>query len=178
MNTLYQQLRQQYPDVLLLFRQSEGDTDIYEAYDEDAEFVAKITGADVGQNNYKELGVNLVVGFPHFNLDKYLPLFVREGRRVAICESIINKSKPTETVKPAISDLNRDEDFIFNRCLANAKSYNEDGGFCIEECDFGNYTKKQVSGYFSQLTQKGYIQEVEDCYFSHYICKEHWKEEE
>lgn len=178
MNNLYQQIREQYPEALLLFRQTNDQVDIYEAYDKDAEFVANIIGSPIEQSNYKELGVNLVVGFPFYNLDKYLPLFVRAGKRVCICDSIIDKSKPTETAEPTFSDLNRDEDFIFNRCLANAKAYNEEGGFCIEECDFGSYTKKQVSGYFSQLTQKGYIQEVEDCYFSHYICKKHWKEED
>ena len=178
MNNLYKQIKKEYPEAILLFRQTTDQQDVYEAYDKDAEFVANIIGSSVQPNENKELGVNLVVCFPHYDLDKYLPLFVRAGKRVGICDSIIDKKKPSETTEPTISDLNRDEDFIFNRCLANAKEYNEEGGFCIEECDFGTYTKKQVSGYFSQLTQKGYIQEVEDCYFSHYICKEHWKEED
>ncbi len=171
MHSMYFQIKEQYPEALLLFHNlNKKGNETYEAYNEDAEFVAKIIGKSASP---EENGATLMIEFPQYDLDKYLPKFVRAGKRVVICDSLSE-----EKAKARISDLNRDEMHIFNECYRNAKSYNEDGGFCIEECDFGGYTKKQISGYFSQLKQKGYIQKVEDCYFSHYINKKHWKEED
>lgn len=69
------------------------------------------------------------------------------------------------------TNLNETEQKVLDLCIENAKSYNEEGAFCYEEIDYKalGLTLNQLKGYLSQLCQKGYIQVLEDCYFSHLV---------
>ena len=75
----YKDIKEQYPDALLLFRNG----DYYEAYDADAKDCASILGITLTKNKETQL-----TGFPFHALDTYLPKLVRAGKRVAICDSI------------------------------------------------------------------------------------------
>lgn len=83
----YKEMKKKHPDAVLLFRNG----DFYEALFEDATDVSKILDLTLVQS--EALGKNKkhpLVGFPHHALDMYLSRIVRSGRRVAICEQLIN----------------------------------------------------------------------------------------
>ncbi len=76
----YNQIKQQYPDALLLFRVG----DFYEARHEDALTASKILGITLT----KQADGTHLCGFPFHALNSYLPRLVRAGKRVAICDDI------------------------------------------------------------------------------------------
>ena len=86
----YREIKEQYPDALVLFRAG----DFYEVYLEDAQEASKILGITLTKTgNYP------LAGFPFHALDIYLPKLVRAGKRVAIAEKVNNKPKVVETVE-------------------------------------------------------------------------------
>jgi len=90
----FKQIKEQYPDALLLFRCG----DFYEMYHEDADKASKVLNITV---THRGDGVHMC-GFPFHALDGYLPKLVRAGFRVAICDQLEpsklekNLSKPAE----------------------------------------------------------------------------------
>src|SRR5690606_27045990 len=102
----YNQVKQKYPDALLLFRVG----DFYETFGEDAIKASKILGIVLTARNNGNSKIELA-GFPHHSLDTYLPKLVRAGQRVAICDQLedpkltkkIVKRGVTEVVTPGIS---------------------------------------------------------------------------
>ena len=76
----YNSLKEQHPDALLLFRVG----DFYESYKEDAVKASKYLGIDLTmQKNGTQ-----VIGFPNNALDKYLPMLIKAGERVAIVDHL------------------------------------------------------------------------------------------
>ena len=73
----YNQIKEQYPDTILLFRVG----DFYEVYHEDAKKASKTLSVTL---THRGDGTPLC-GFPFHALDSYLPKLVRAGYRVAIC---------------------------------------------------------------------------------------------
>ena len=87
----FKQIKEQYPDALLLFRCG----DFYEMYHEDADKASKVLNITV---THRGDGVHMC-GFPFHALDGYLPKLVRAGFRVAICDQLEpTKHKVTEIV--------------------------------------------------------------------------------
>lgn len=78
----YRKMKEKHPEAVLLFRCG----DFYEAYDEDAQVCAEVLGITLTRRNGKE-GLRMA-GFPYHALDTYLPMIIRAGRRVAICDQI------------------------------------------------------------------------------------------
>lgn len=77
--TYFKQLKQQYPDAVILFRMG----GFYQTFEEDAQKVANDLGIIVTKRND---GVRMA-GFPHHALDTYLPRLLRCGNRVAIVDN-------------------------------------------------------------------------------------------
>lgn len=103
----YHQIKQKYPDTLLLFRLG----DFYETFEEDAGIAARVCGITLTKrNNGSEEGTPLA-GFPWHQLDNYLPKLVKAGYRVAICEQLedpklargIVKRDVVEVVTPGVA---------------------------------------------------------------------------
>ena len=92
---VFKDLKEKHPDALLLMRKG----DFYEAFDEDARKVAKSTGLKeqhIIKEGFsaKEDEKNVsYVNFKNSSLDKYLPKLVRDGHRVAICDSLEDMAK-------------------------------------------------------------------------------------
>lgn len=84
----YEAMKKKYPDSILLFRVG----DFYETFCEDAVFVSEILKITLTRRCNAGGGVELA-GFPHHALDKYLPKLVRSGKRVAICEQLLDPFK-------------------------------------------------------------------------------------
>ena len=93
---VFKDLKEKHPDALLLLRKG----DFYEAIGDDAKKVAKSTGLKeqhvikegFEQKDDKEKGISYV-NFKNTSLDKYLPKLVRDGHRVAICDSLEGMAK-------------------------------------------------------------------------------------
>ena len=95
---VFKDLKEKHPDALLLMRKG----DFYEAFDEDAKKVAKSTGLkeqhiikegfEPKEGKGDEKGISYV-NFKNTSLDKYLPKLVRDGHRVAICDSLEDMAK-------------------------------------------------------------------------------------
>lgn len=83
----YDELKKQYPGVILLFR----DGDFYFCYKNDAIEVAKILIIPLEHKGGAD-GIPSA-GFPSNLLNTYLPKLVRAGKRVAICDPL-NPSQP------------------------------------------------------------------------------------
>lgn len=77
--TYFKQLKQQYPEAVILFRMG----NFYQTFEEDAQKVANDLGIIVTKRND---GVRMA-GFPHHALDTYLPRLIRCGNRVAIVDN-------------------------------------------------------------------------------------------
>ncbi|MEN3027172.1 MAG: DNA mismatch repair protein MutS [Chlorobiota bacterium] len=80
----YRQIKQQYPDTIVLFRLG----DFYETFEEDAAITARVCGITLTRRNNGAAGDVPMAGFPHHQLDTYLPKLVRAGYRVAVCEQL------------------------------------------------------------------------------------------
>jgi len=82
----FKQLKEKRPDALLLFRCG----DFYECYEDDAKAVAEVLGITLTKGD----DGTTMAGFPHHAPDKYLPMLVRAGKRVAICDQITPSNSP------------------------------------------------------------------------------------
>lgn len=96
MEKTFRDIKSQYPDAVLLFRVG----DFYELYDTDAVEGSKILGLTLTNNHWAKMA-----GFPFHALDTYLPMLVRAGKRVAICDQLEDPRKTEKTVKRGVSEL-------------------------------------------------------------------------
>jgi len=84
------ELKQQYPGVILLLRVG----DFYEAFDDDADTIARVLSLAKTTRADRRMA-----GFPHMQLDRFLPALVGAGFRVATAEPVLDKPAPA---KPAV----------------------------------------------------------------------------
>ena len=85
----FYELKSEHPEALLLFRTG----DFYETYSEDAEEASKILGITLTKSSIrkdKDDKPLKIAGFPHHALDTYLPKLIRAGKRIAICEQVLD----------------------------------------------------------------------------------------
>lgn len=80
----YRQIKGRYPDTILLFRLG----DFFETFGDDAVVTAAACGITLTKRNNGAAGDMPLAGFPHHQLDNYLPKLVRAGHRVAVCEQV------------------------------------------------------------------------------------------
>ncbi len=103
----YNQIKEKYQDTILLFRLG----DFYETFQDDAVITAKACGITLTKRNNGAAGDLPLAGFPHHQLDTYLPRLVKAGHRVAVCEQLedpklakgIVKRGVTEVVTPGVA---------------------------------------------------------------------------
>lgn len=81
----FNDLKKKHPDAMLLFRKG----DFYEMYKEDALKASVILALKVSEKVIPlEKDPIKFLTFPHHELDKHLPILIRSGQRVAICDAI------------------------------------------------------------------------------------------
>ncbi len=98
----FRQIKEQYPDAMLLFRCG----DFYETYSEDAVKAAKILNITLTKrNNGNSATATEMAGFPYHALDTYLPKLVRAGLRVAICDQLEDPKLTKTLVKRGVTEL-------------------------------------------------------------------------
>lgn len=91
----YFEIKEQYPDSILLFRLG----DFYEMFFEDAKLVSRLldlvlTGRDCGQEERAPM-----CGVPYHSADSYIARLVSKGYKVAICEQTQDPAKAKGLVK-------------------------------------------------------------------------------
>ena len=100
----FREIKNQYPDAVLLFRCG----DFYETYAEDAVRASKILNITLTHRSNgasKEAKALEMAGFPFHALDTYLPKLVRAGLRVAICDQLEDPKLTKKLVKRGVTEL-------------------------------------------------------------------------
>lgn len=103
----YTQIKEKYPETILLFRLG----DFFETFEDDAVITSKVCGITLTKRNNGAAGDMPLAGFPHHQLDAYLPKLVKAGYRVAVCEQLedpkmakgIVKRDVVEVVTPGVA---------------------------------------------------------------------------
>ena len=80
----YRQVKEKYPDMILLFRMG----DFFETFEDDAVTASKVLGITLTKRSNGGASDVPLAGFPHHALDNYLPKLVKAGFRVAVCEQL------------------------------------------------------------------------------------------
>ena len=94
----FDEMKAKHQNALLLFNVG----DFYETYEEDAKTVSEVLGIILTRK-----GDTMMAGFPRHSLDTYLPKLVRAGKRVAICEQMLEiklAKMPAKSSAPASTE--------------------------------------------------------------------------
>lgn len=99
----FREIKQQYPDAMLLFRCG----DFYETYCEDAVRASSLLQITLTHRSNGGAGSGMIemAGFPFHALDTYLPKLVRLGIRVAICDQLEDPKLTKKLVKRGVTEL-------------------------------------------------------------------------
>ncbi len=103
----YNSIKAKYPETILFFRMG----DFFETFGPDAITTAKVTGIVLTKRGNGSASEIELAGFPHHQLDAYLPKMIRAGYRVAVCEQLedpklakgIVKRDVVEVVTPGVA---------------------------------------------------------------------------
>ncbi len=102
----YHSIKAKYPETVLFFRMG----DFFETFGPDAVITSKVTGIVLTKRGNGSASEVDLAGFPHHQLDAYLPKMIRAGYRVAVCEQLedpklakgIVKRDVVEVVTPGV----------------------------------------------------------------------------
>ncbi len=154
----YNQIKERYPDSILLFRLG----DFYETFNEDAQITAKVCGIALTKRNNGAGADMPLAGFPYHQLDNYLPKLVRAGYRVAVCEQLedpklargIVKRDVVEVVTPGVALYEKVLDagknnYVASISLSQDKKRNNTIGFAAIDVSTGDFFTTEIA--FSQL---------------------------
>jgi len=97
----YNEIKSKYPDSILFFRLG----DFYETFGQDAIITAKVCAITLTKRNNGAAGKTELAGFPHHQLDNYLPKLVKAGYRVAVCEQLEDPKKAKGIVKRGVTEI-------------------------------------------------------------------------
>jgi DNA mismatch repair protein MutS len=147
----YNQIKDRHPDTVLLFRLG----DFYETFGDDAIITAKACGITLTKRNNGAAGEMPLAGFPHHQLDNYLPKLVSAGYRVAVCEQLedpknakgIVKRDVVEVVTPGVVLYDKLLDSRRNTYLAAlAAPLTEAGhwGLAVADISTGAFTAGEI----------------------------------
>lgn len=114
----YHDIKIKYPDAILLFRMG----DFFETFEEDAKITSKVCGITLTKRN-SGLNDKALAGFPHTQLEVYLPKIVKAGYKVAVCEQLEDPKLAKGIVKRGIVEVVTPGMAMYDRLLS-AKSNN------------------------------------------------------
>ena len=90
----YRELKQRYPDYLLLFRLG----DFYELFEDDAHAASRLLQITLTSRQKGE-GAIPMAGIPHHAADGYIARLIRAGQKVAVCEQMEAPGKGKKLVR-------------------------------------------------------------------------------
>jgi DNA mismatch repair protein MutS len=147
----YRTIKQKHSDMVLLFRLG----DFYETFGDDAVLTSKACGITLTKRNNGAAGDIPLAGFPHHQLDAYLPKLVAAGHRVAVCEQLedpklakgLVKRDVVEVVTPGIVLYDKILDASANTFLACLVAPSKEGqawGLAVMDVSTGSFTAGDV----------------------------------
>ena len=86
------EMKAKHPDAILLFRVG----DFYESLGDDAKAVSEVCGLTLTRRSDAKDITEFQAAFPAHALDSYLPVLVRAGKRVAICDALADMKPEPE----------------------------------------------------------------------------------
>ncbi len=95
----YQEIKEQYPDVILLFRLG----DFYEIFGEDAEIASRELEIVLTSRSQGYAADVPMCGFPHHSVERYVARLISKGYRVAICDQLEDPKKTKKIVKRGVT---------------------------------------------------------------------------
>ncbi len=148
----YNQIKERHPDTVLLFRLG----DFYETFGQDAVLTAKACGITLTKRNNGAAGEIPLAGFPHHQLDNYLPKLVKAGHRVAVCEQLedpklakgIVKRDVVEVVTPGVvmyDKLLDHKTHTYVAAITGPTKQNPLCGLAVADISTGTFTAGDIS---------------------------------
>ncbi|TAL68991.1 MAG: DNA mismatch repair protein MutS [Bacteroidetes bacterium] len=114
----YSQMKSKYPDTILLFRLG----DFFETFNEDAVTTSKVCGITLTKRHNGAAGECPLAGFPHHQLDAYLPKLVRAGYRVAVCEQLEDPKQARGIVRRGVIEVVTPGVAMYDKLLESKKN--------------------------------------------------------
>ena len=114
----YRQIKEKHADTVLLFRLG----DFYETFGDDAVVTAKACGITLTKRNNGSAGEIPLAGFPHHQLDAYLPRLVRAGHRVAVCEQLEDPKHAKGIVKRDVVEVVTPGVVLYDKLLEHTRN--------------------------------------------------------
>lgn len=114
----YNSIKAKYPETVLLFRLG----DFYETFNEDAVITAKVCGITLTKRNNGAAGDMPLAGFPHHQLDTYLPKLVKAGYRTAVCEQLEDPKQAKGIVKRGVTEIVTPGVALYDKLLESKKN--------------------------------------------------------
>ncbi len=150
----YYQIKEKYPDTVLLYRLG----DFFETFEDDAKITAKVCGITLTKRNSGAGADMPLAGFPHHQLDNYLPKLVKAGYRVAVCEQLedpklargIVKRDVVEVVTPGVAmydkllDSNKNN-YVASVYLSENKKRPGAVGFAALDVSTGEFMTSEIA---------------------------------
>lgn len=155
----YNQVKQQFPDAVLLFRVG----DFYETFGEDAVKASGVLGIVLTRRANGSAAFIELAGFPHHSLETYLPKLVRAGYRVAICDQLedpkmvkgIVKRGVTELITPGLAYSEKILDHHSNNFIASLYLGKDQLGVSLLDISTGEFFVAQGSAsYIEKIVHK------------------------
>ncbi len=144
-------IKKDYPDSILFFRM----WDFYEMFDEDAHIAHRVLWINVTSRNKNAENPIPLAGIPYHAKEKYLPILVKAGYKVAIAEQVsdpkakwIVKREVVRVVTPSTLDLEFDSENNINSNYI-LSLVEEKGRYWISFLDFS--TNSWKAGSFANL---------------------------
>ena len=156
----YYEIKNRYPDALLLFRVG----DFYETFGEDAVKASGILGIVLTKRANGAATFVELAGFPHHSLDNYLPKLVRAGQRVAICDQLedpkltktIVKRGVTELITPGVSYNDKVLDHKQNTFVCCVTGIDEVMGIAFLDVSTGEFYVAQGNQHYIEKLMVGF----------------------
>lgn len=114
----YNEIKDNYPNTILFFRLG----DFFETFGDDAVVTAKVCGITLTKRNNGAAGDMPLAGFPHHQLEAYLPKLVRAGYRVAVCEQLEDPKFARGIVKRGVVEVVTPGVALYDKLLDTGKN--------------------------------------------------------
>jgi len=146
----YEAIKQQYPDVILMFRLG----DFYEMFGGDAEVASRELEIVLTSRSQGYAADVPMCGFPHHAVDRYVARLISKGYRVAICDQLEDPKKTKNIVKRGVTRVVTPgtvlEDGMLdakaNNYLAAVISEPDVHGIAVVDISTGEFVVTEVSG--------------------------------
>lgn len=144
----YYSIKAKYPETILFFRMG----DFFETFGEDAITTAKVTGIILTKRGSGSASEIELAGFPHHQLDTYLPKMIRAGYRVAVCEQLedpklakgIVKRDVVEVITPGVQTSEKTLEVTRNTYVGSVVIQGGIAGIAYADVSTGEFVTGEV----------------------------------